>query len=134
MSPEIAVGAAVNDLLVAALGPVPYYDYVPAADTATPLVALGVIATRRQTATRCGPVWDVGFRLHVMSTAPGRDEAWTILQQLRATLDRREITLADPYAAVGPLREQRSGDMNDRMQAVSMAFIDFDVTVSTTGP
>lgn len=132
MSPEIAVGAAVDALLTAALGPVPYYDYVPGTDAPTPLVALGVIATRRQTVTRCGPVWDVGFRLHVMSKQPGRDEAWTILQTLRATLDRREITLVDPYAAVGPLREQRSGDMNDRLQAVCMAFIDFDITVSTS--
>lgn len=132
MSPEVAVGEAVYALLEPALDGVKYYDYVPAAGTATPLVALGVIGTRRSREYRCGKVWDVGFRLHVMSKAPGRDEAWDLIQILRASLDGVTPTLADPYAAESPLKEMRSGDMNDRLQAVAMSFVDFEVTVSTS--
>lgn len=132
MSPEVAVGTALYQQLEPALGAVKFYDYVPASGTPTPLVALGVIGTRRSREYRCGRVWEVGFRLHVMSKAPGREEAWGLIQTLRETLDGVTLTLADPYAAETPLKEMRSGDMNDRLQAVAMSFVDFEVTVSTT--
>ena len=44
--------------------------------------------------------------------APGREEAWGLIQTLRETLDGVTLTLADPYAAETPLKEMRSGDMN----------------------
>lgn len=133
ISPEIAVGAAIAEVLVPGLSPTKYYDYVPAAGATSmvPLVSLGIISAVRQREQRCGRVWLVGLRLHVQSKEAGRVEVWQVLQRLRDLLDGVTLALADPYAADTPMREQRAGDMNDRLQAVSLAFLDFDLIVSS---
>ncbi|WP_439572633.1 tail completion protein gp17 [Phreatobacter sp.] len=131
MSPEIAVGAAVKALVAPAVAPVLYYDYVPHGDVlATPLVALGMVATDSK-ADRCGSSWDIAFRLHVFGKFADRSQLWTLVHLLRTTLHGTELALAAPYAVTARLRERRSADQNDRLQAFDQAFIDFSLTVST---
>ncbi len=131
LSPEEAVGAAVAALVRPALAPLTFYDYVPAdGGLRLPLAALGVVGSQRRHGSRCADVWDVSFRLHLMSKASGREDAWRWLQRLRDTLDGRTLVLADPYAAETRLRELRAGDASDRLQAFNHAFIQFELTVS----
>lgn len=131
LSPEEALMAAVTPIVTAALSPVRYWDYVPAdKELPVPFAALGQIASQKQPGQRCGPMWDIGWRIHLFSKQSGREEAWRTLQQLRGALVGQELVLADPYAAIGPVREMRTGDMNDRLQAFAQSFIDFRVTVS----
>lgn len=131
LSPEEAVGAAVAALAKSALAPLAFYDYVPAdGELRLPLAALGVVGSQRQHGNRCGKVWQVSFRLHLMSKASGREDAWRWLQKLRDALDGQTLALADPYAAESRLREQRAGDAADRLQAFNHAFIQFELTVS----
>lgn len=131
LSPEEAVAAAVVARVRPALLPLEFYDYVPAdGNLRLPLAALGVIGSQRMQGNRCAALWQVSFRLHLMSKASGREEAWRWLQKLRDALDGQTLALADPYAAESRLREQRAGDVADRLQAFNHAFIQFELTVS----
>jgi hypothetical protein len=131
LPPEVAVGSAIRALVAPAVAPVLYYDYVPAGETlATPLVALGMMATERK-ADRCGATWEIGFRLWVFGKFADRAELWSLVHRLRTTLDGAPLALPAPYAVVARLRERRSADQNDRLQAFDQAFVDFSVTVST---
>lgn len=131
LSPEEAVGAAVAALVKPAIAPVAFYSYVPAdGELRMPLAALGVVGSQRMQGNRCSTIWLVSFRLHLMSKASGREEAWRWLQKLRDALDGQTLALADPYAAESKLREQRAGDAADRLQAFNHAFIQFELTVS----
>jgi hypothetical protein len=135
LSPEEAVGTAVNALVREAIGPLRYYDYVPAdGSVKTPFAALGVMGAERRHGSRCARVWEVSFRIHLFSKAAGREDAWRTLQQLREALDGASLALAEPYAADTKLREQRAGDANDRLQAFAHAFIQFSLTVSRPNP
>lgn len=133
MSPEVAVGAAVKAILEPVLGSVPFYDYVPASgQLETPLCALGALGTRRMP-SRCGQMWEIGFRLHLFSkgAADGRTWVWETLHAIRGALHGQALALADPYALEERPREVRSADTADRLQAFDQAFIDFTLTVST---
>jgi len=131
LSPEEAVGTAVAALIKPALAPLTFYDYVPAdGELRLPLAALGVVGSRRRHGSRCAKIWDVSFRLHLMSKASGREDAWRWLQRLRDTLDGQSLALADPFAADTRLREALAGDAADRLQAFNHTFIQFELTVS----
>lgn len=131
LSAEEAVGQAVALRVRQTVPGLTFYDYVPAdGELRSPLAALGVVGSQRQYGSRCAKVWDVSFRLHIMSKASGREETWRWLQALRDALDGQTLDLAAPYSAETRLREKRAGDAADRLQAFNHAFILFELTVS----
>jgi hypothetical protein len=111
------------------------YDDVPTGKATPPYAYIGPMRRSRYE-IGCGQAWTVQARLYAVSTASGRDEAWSLIDAMSAALEGLEaddLPLASPFRLQGPIQVGQAGDVIDPLQAKSV-FLDLTTIIAGPSP